>query len=164
MEVKIKCENKNENLNNIPIVPIGKENSAENFGYNCSECSSLIEILSIKDDNISFNCENNHNINNIKLKEYLEKMKKYNNDKNLNDLCQIHNNVYICYCFDCKSHFCNECLKNKKHTNHNKKYIPELTPDENDINEIKKRIEYYKNKIKDIKKAEENKVKEMENE
>jgi len=53
-------------------------NYDNNIGYNCLECSSLIEILSINENNntIEFKCINNNNHNNkIKIKDYLEKMK-----------------------------------------------------------------------------------------
>ena len=47
------------------------------INYNCTECSSPIEILSIKDNNIEFKCiNNNHNIK-ISIKEYINKMKEY---------------------------------------------------------------------------------------
>ena len=40
--------------------PIQQEQKIENIGYNCSECSSLIEILSIDEDEncLSFKCTN----------------------------------------------------------------------------------------------------------
>ena len=54
----------------------------EEIYYNYSECSSLIEIISIDEENnfIEFNClskEKNHDKNiTMPLKQYLEKMKK----------------------------------------------------------------------------------------
>ena len=52
----------------------------ENIGYNCSECSSLIEILSIdeNENNIEFKClaDESHN-NKLNINNYLEKMTKY---------------------------------------------------------------------------------------
>ena len=59
----------------------------EEIYYNCSECSSLIEIISIDEENnfIEFNClnkEKNHNKNiTMLLKEYFEKKKKIKNVK-----------------------------------------------------------------------------------
>ena len=94
------------------------------IGYNCTKCSSLIEILSINENNntIEFNCINNcHNYNKIKIKEYLQKMIKYNDNKNISEKCEMHKkDEYIIYCFDCKVHLCKECLKSKKHRNHEK--------------------------------------------
>ena len=77
--------------------------------YNCTECSSPIEILSFnqKENNIEFRCTNkNHKIN-ISIEEYINKMKTFN-DKNINnDKCLIHNNkIYEFYCLDCNQHLC----------------------------------------------------------
>ena len=140
-----------------------------NIGYNCLECSSLIEILSINEGNntIKFNCINNKNHNNnIKIKEYLEKMKKYNDNKNLNERCELHENKtkkFINYCFDCKLHLCKECLKSKIHKTHNKVNIFESQPDEEELNIIKNKIEYYNNNIKNIKIEKESRIKELKN-
>ena len=100
----------------------------ENLGYNCIECSSLIKIISLDEQNntIEFKCINKHNNIKSTIKEYLEKMKRYNDITNLNDNCEVHNNQkneyskYVNYCFDCKFHLCKKCLKLKKHKNHNK--------------------------------------------
>jgi len=79
-------------------------NSINQIFYNCSECSSIIEILSINEENntIEFNClskESKHPKKIIiSIKEYLEKMKKYNNNLKLNkDECEIHKIKYLCY-------------------------------------------------------------------
>ena len=51
-----------------------------NYLYNCTECSSNIEILSLDEHNIKFIChnkDNKHNVN-IKIEEYLDKIKQYN--------------------------------------------------------------------------------------
>ena len=103
-------------INDAP--PPTFETNNNDLYYNCSECSSIIEIISISENNniIEFNClgkESNHPKNIIMpLKEYLEKMKKHNN-RNLNcEECEIHkkNNKYVSYCFNCKCHLCKECL------------------------------------------------------
>ena len=61
---------------NSPPPPIQKEQIEENIGYNCAECSSLIEILSIDENNLEFKCMNNNNHNNkLKIYSYIEKMK-----------------------------------------------------------------------------------------
>ena len=78
--------------------------------YNCTECSSLIDIISInKEENIiEFKClgkEGNHGKKIMQIKEYLTKMEKYNNKETNNDTCNIHNkSKYISYCFDCNKH------------------------------------------------------------
>ncbi len=53
--------------------------------YNCIECSSPIAILSIHDNYIEYKCIKNNHQKNILIKEYIEKMKKYNNENNNND-------------------------------------------------------------------------------
>ena len=51
--------------------------------YNCTECSSPIEILSINEIDIEFKCiKNNHN-KKISIKEYIEKMKHFNDENEL---------------------------------------------------------------------------------
>ena len=53
------------NFNDAPPVTLGLEIENSNIYYNCTECSSLIKILSINEDTniIEFKClnrENNH--------------------------------------------------------------------------------------------------------
>ena len=88
------------------------------INYNCTECSSPIEILSINDNNIEFKCINNNHKRKLSMKEYLNKMKKFNNKEINNDKCQIHNLPYECYCLGCKIHLCKDCLKTRNHLNH----------------------------------------------
>ena len=47
--------------------------------YNCTECSSAIEILSINEDecSIEFQCIKNKHKKKILINEYLNKMKKF---------------------------------------------------------------------------------------
>ena len=100
---------------------ITEENEDNNLYYNCPECPSLIEILSIdeKNNNIEYNCLNKkyfHGKNIIKIPEYLTKMRKFNSQRINKDTCDLHsskysNNEYISYCFDCNCHLCDECLK-----------------------------------------------------
>ena len=49
--------------------------------YNCSECQSPIEILSTneKDSTIEFKCINNNHKIKMTIKEYINKMKSFNN-------------------------------------------------------------------------------------
>ena len=104
---------KEEKLNNK------KDNDSNNIGYNCSECGSLIKILLIKENKIEFECKDNNHNKILNIKEYIEKMQKYNNTK-FNEICDKHNKLYYYYCFNCKYHLCLECLKSKKHKLHNK--------------------------------------------
>ena len=86
--------------------------------YNCTKCSSSIEILSINEIEciIEFKCINNNHKEKMPIKEYIDKMKDFN-DKNINDdICIIEDhkkNKYECYCFDCNKHLCKECLKSR---------------------------------------------------
>ena len=152
--------------NNLPPPPIRKQN---NIGYNCSECSSLIEITSIneKENYLSFKCinSNNHNNEKIEINNYLEKMKNHIDNKNLLCKCEMHNyNEYISYCFDCKYHLCKECLKSKIHKEHNKIYLFELQPNDEELKIIKNKIENYFNKINNLKKEKEDKIKSIKKE
>ena len=137
--------------------------------YNCTECSSLIEILSINEENntIEFKCmnkENNHKNKTISIKEYLEKMEGYNSIKINEDDCQIHNNKkYTSYCFDCGIHLCDECLKTRTHIKHIKNNIIEIKPLEEELKIIKEIIKDYENKISNLKISKINKSNELKN-
>ena len=141
-----------DNSINLTTSTVKEEQIEENIGYNCPECSSLVEILSINEYNLEFKCvEKDEHSNILNINNYLEKMKKYINNKNLKDKCEKHNNKYISYCLDCKSHLCKECLKINIHKKHNKILIEEEQPNEEDINIIKEKIKYYTNKIENRK-------------
>ena len=120
--------------------------------YNCSECKSPIEILKLNEieDTIEFKCINNNHKIKMKIKEYLDKMKKYN-DKNINsDKClnkDHRNNYYECYCLKCNQHLCKECLSLKTHKDHDKKIILEVKPNKDDLNIIKDIIKYYEDEL-----------------
>ena len=98
------------NLQPIEQLSIINENEEDNIFYNCSECSSLIEITSINENNniIEYKCLNKNNKEHNKImqiKEYLEKMSKFK-EKNINiDYCSSHNNnKYMSFCFNCNKH------------------------------------------------------------
>ena len=140
-----------------PETPAVDSNELNNeIFYNCSECSSMIEIISIDEENntIEFNClnqNNNHSKNNIiSLNEYLNKMKKYNNSKINKDECEIHKNKYISFCFDCNCHLCKECLKTRNHLSHRKNNIIEIEPMKEELNIINEVIIDYENKIDNL--------------
>ena len=70
--------------------------------YNCTECSSPIEILYLneKANIIEFKCSINNHIKRLSIKEYMQTMKKFNN-KNINDdICIVdnHNKKYEFFC------------------------------------------------------------------
>ena len=139
--------------NNLDDAP--SYQSIDKICYNCTECSSLIEIIEINKDLIKFKCINNEHENEMELRDYLDKMKKYNNREKNNDICVKHNNKYISYCFDCKNHLCNECLKNRTHINHQKNNIIEMKPTEDELDIIKQMIKENQIKIENIKKEKE---------
>ena len=122
--------------------------------YNCSECFSHIEIISINEENnaIEFICLNEANNHpkkiNMSLKEYLKKMKKYNSSKLNKDTCEKHKSKYVSYCFNCSCHLCKECLKKRNHLNHVKNNIIEIQPMNEELNIVKHVIKDYEGKIK----------------
>ena len=135
--------------------------------YNCTDCSSPIEILYIneKTNIIEFKCITNNHTKKLSIKEYIREMKK-NNNKNINDdICIVdnHNKKYEFYCLDCKKHLCKECLKTRNHINHNKKILIEIQPSEKELNIINGVITSYEDKISNLEKEKFDKIKEMKN-
>jgi len=135
--------------------------------YNCTKCSSPIEILSINENecSIEFKCNNNdsHNLI-IPINDYLEKMKNFTNKNSNNDICIIngHNkNKFECYCFDCNKHLCKECLKSRIHIGHNKINIIEIQPNQEELNIIENIIKSYEDKIDLLEKEKLKKAKEI---
>ena len=122
------------------------------INYNCTECSSSIEILSIdeKEGTMEFECINNNHKKKMLIKEYINKMKKFNNIILNNDICMIHDNKYECYCLDCSIHLCKECLKLRKHINHVKNNIIEIQPNKKELDIINNIINYYKDKANNL--------------
>ena len=116
--------------------------------YNCTECNALIEILSIdeKENTIEFLCSNQHK-KLMPIKEFLDKMMDNDNVDINKDICQIHKNQYMSFCFDCKKHLCKDCLKTRDHIYHNKNNIIEIQPINTEINAIKQIIKYYDEKL-----------------
>ena len=153
---------------------ISEENEDNNLYYNCPECPSLIEILSIdeKNNNIEYNCLNKkyfHGKNIIKIPEYLTKMRKFNSQRINKDTCDLHsskysNNEYISYCFDCNYHLCNECLKTRTHINHIKNNIIEIKPMKEELKIIEEIIKDYSVNLDTIRKEKYNEEKIIEEE
>ena len=137
----------------------------EELLYNCTECSSAIEILSINEDEctIEFQCINNKHKKKMPIKEYLNKMKNFN-DRNINnDKCDTHNLEYQCYCLDCNAHLCKECLKSRNHFNHFKNNIIETQPTKKEINIFTNIIKNYEEKLNLIEKEKIIRTKELNN-
>ena len=124
--------------------------SLNKYLYNCSECSSNIEIISLDENKINFKCNNNHKIN-IEVKEYLEKMKNFNNMKLNYNKCNIHNEEYKSYCFECNIHLCDKCLMTGEHGYHYKIFFIEMLPKNEVINEFKNVIQNNKANINSLK-------------
>ena len=117
--------------------------------YNCSECSSLIEIISIDEENIEFKCNNKHIIK-MKIKDYLIKMKKYNNYKLNNQICDKHKKEYSVYCLECNVHLCNDCLKLGEHKFHFKINLIEILPNNESLIKIHDLIKDNQRKMDDL--------------
>ena len=168
MSELIVMKKKDNNLCDAPsVVQNNKIEIDDNICYNCTECSSLIEILSINEDNniIKFRClkEDFNKTKVMTITEYLNKKNNYAKKEINQDLCEIHNkNKYVSYCFDCNCHICNECLKSRIHFNHNKNNIVEIQPTQRELHIIKEVIEDYKIKINDLNKEKDIKEKELE--
>ena len=164
-------DSKTNNTSDVPPpTPLINDIELNNICYNCTECSSLIEILSLNEDNntIEFRClgtNNNHDKKIISIKDYLEKMKNHIDINISRDKCEIHknNNIYISYCFDCKHHLCKECLKNRTHIKHSKNNIIEIQPIKEELDIIEEIIKNYKNKIDNLKKEKKMKMEKLEN-
>ena len=140
-----------------------KEEAGESFGeisqlnelyYNCTECNSPIEILSIneKEYSIEFRCINNNHKLKMTIKEFIDKMKFYNNKNINNDTCKTHNTNFERYCKNCKKHLCRECLISSDHIGHNIYNISEYQPSKTELNIIENIIKYYKKKNSYIRK------------
>ena len=132
--------------------------------YNCSKCKSPIEIISLNeiDCTIEFKCINNKHQIKMKIKDYLEEMKKYNDKYINNDKClnkDHKNNNYECYCLDCNKHLCKECLSLRNHKDHNKVNILEVKPNKVELNIIEDIIKYYEDEFDKLDKESLNKTK-----
>ena len=101
-------------FDSINYTPATKDLKVKDIGYCCSDCPSLIEILSIN--------ENNFNINQKKIKNF-----KKNFQINF-DTCEEHNEKYKSYCLYCNTHLCEKCQKFGIHIGHYKINIIEIEP------------------------------------
>ena len=136
-----------------------------NVLYNCTECSSAIEILSINEDecSIEFQCINNKHNKKMSINEYLNKMKNFN-DKNINtDICNMHNLKYESYCLDCNINLCKDCLKLRNHVNHFKNNIIEIETTKKEMNIYENIIKNYEDKIQKLENEKIIKTKDLNN-
>ena len=145
----------------------GETNKLKEIYYNCTECSSPIEILSIneRENIIEFKYMINKHLKKLSIKEYINKMKKFNNKIINNDRCidKNHNSKYKIFCLDCNKHLCEACLKSRNHINHNKKILIEMQPSNNELTIIENIIKSYEDKINNFEKEKLYKIKEINN-
>ena len=146
-------KNGSKDLYGAPIL------QSDNKLYNCSKCASVIEILSINENEIKFKCKE-HELK-MKIKNYLDEMIKHKDEKLNDKICNTHNKEYYSYCFDCNLHLCKECISSKKHNYHYKIYLEEITPDNEILIKIQEKIkenEINKNELNKKKIENENKL------
>ena len=137
--------------------PNPSENNLISDFYVCVNCDSLIEIISIneEDNTIEFKCLNKENIHSCKMKigEYLNKIKNRKKEEIMTDKCKAHNKIdYESFCLNCNQHLCKQCLELRSHIYHRKINIKEIlltTNEEEIVNEI---IRYYEEKEEEIQK------------
>ena len=145
--------NNNVNLFNIGITPPNGQLILNDSNYCCTDCSSLIEILEINENNniIKFNCSNKNNLHqkSIDIKQYLEKRKqnKIKNNQINRDICDEHGQKFKAYCFECNKHICEICLSGGIHIGHEKINIIEIAPFQEEIQIFDKLKEYFEKEI-----------------
>ena len=144
-----------KNLSEAP--PLTQE-IQNNYSFNSCECLSNIEILSINEDNGIIEFKSLEKDSNDKIimpiNEFYENKEKYCQQiiKECKDHSSYDDNNYISYCFDCKIHLCKECLKSRIHINHNKNYLIEIQPTQDELNLIEEVTKDYKICIDNLKK------------
>ena len=133
----------------------------------CPECASAIEIISINDVNniIEYRCLKDNKKYIMSIKQYLDELSKTKNKKidEINDKCKNHKKEkYICYCFDCNCHLCNECLKSRNHISHRKSNIIEVKPIKEELNLVEEVTDDYAIRLEKIRIERINRKKENE--
>ena len=95
----------------------------DSYQYNCTECTSLIEIISLNNtlNEIEFRCLNNSHRIKKPLNDYLDIMRNYKYAASMKTECECvgHNkSEYEYYCLNCDKHLCKLCLESKEHLYH----------------------------------------------
>ena len=127
-------------------------------GYFCSQCSSLIKILSINEENtnIEFQClnKNNPHQESINIEEYLNIRNRNKNKIDDNgDTCTEHKEKFSSYCFECNKQLCIKCQKNGIHIRHKKVNLIEIEPSQEELTIFKEIIDYYSKQIQNLRKS-----------
>ena len=82
----------------------------------------------------------------------------------MKEKCDKHEDeLYRYYCLDCKTNFCDKCMKTRIHKRHKKENIYDWYPNEEDLQEIEERIENYNNQINNLKAEKEKRINELTN-
>jgi hypothetical protein len=92
--IRSKTKNTNSTVGKGTINNIS--NLFKNIYYGCPECESLIEILAFDEENITFKCNGKikqHELT-LSIKEFINKMKMFENKELNNDVCHIHSQNY----------------------------------------------------------------------
>ena len=123
------------------------------FNYCCTDCTSLIEILKINENNniIEFKClnKNDSHQKSLKINQFLEKRKqqKIGNSNTNTDTCNEHGQKFMSYCFECNKHICEKCQNEGNHLLHSKINIIEVEPSNEEKEILNKINEYYDEQI-----------------
>ena len=115
------------------------------FSY-CIKCNVIICSDCIN-KHLKINKKNHPDLNT----EFIIK----NNKKYIN--CLLHpKEKNLAFCFNCNTHICKECMKSKKHINHTKNNIMEVSLTNEMINILNGIIEVYKERIIQLNKEKQN--------
>ena len=144
--------------NKVQIILIDLDNSNNFKEIICPECLESCRF-NIRDYKFNlFHTSGAHNIENIKLKEFLKMqndlLQKVSSKEKLNNkfICEKHNQIFIKYCSRCDENLCNLCEEN--HKEHFIISFDELNPDINEIHsnlkKLKNNIDIFNNNLKEI--------------
>ena len=165
--VTFKCLNPKEK-NNLKTIPISEYlNSMKNYTYLYNKCSLCNKNhIKFKDNSIFSYCiKCDKIICSDCIPKHLETNKKNhptldteyiikNNEKSIK--CLLHpKEKNIAFCLKCNIHICKECMKSKKHINHSKINIIEVSITDEVENMLNDIINIYKERIIQFKKEKE---------
>ena len=142
------CKDKSEKGNNNYI-------STKINNIVCPKCGEVC-LINIIDYKITFyQCKNGHILRQIPFDEYNLTQKFHELNNNIiqsNNICEIHNQIYNSYCEMSNKNFCKICQKEQKEKL-DLIYFKDISPSKKDINnqliELKNKINDFNNKIKE---------------